>query len=161
MEEEADEYVSRAALSATARCTKLADVLSLASTIPTEKRSARRESALRQLFKAVSQYATGVEGREAVLSRLDDVIIPACVAGLRSGVASPAEQYASCRVLEATAVVLGGDMDEYVEAITDLLTRAVKATGRAVQVRVAAIRALSMALFICGTDMALLSLIHI
>ena len=155
VEEEADSHVGRAALSATARCTKLADVLSLASTIPTEKRSARRESALRQLFKAVSQYATGAEGREAVLSRLDDVIIPACVAGLRSGVASPAEQYASCRVLEATAVVLGGDMDEYVEAITDLLTKAVKATGRAVQVRVAAIRALSMALFICGTDMAL------
>ena len=84
---------------------------------------------------------------------MDDVVIPACAAGLRAGVARPAEQYAACRVLEATAVVLGGDMDEYCEAVNDLLVKAVKATGRAAQVRVAAIRALSMSLFVCGTDM--------
>ena len=51
------------------------------------------------------------------------------------------------------AVVLGGDMDEYCEAVNDLLVKAVKATGRAAQVRVAAIRALSMSHFICGGDM--------
>ena len=153
VEEEGDEHVSRAALSAAARSSKLLDILSVASTVPTEKRSAKRESYLRQLFKGVSQFATGAEGQETILSKVDDVILPACVAGLRSGVTAPAEQYAACRVLEATAVVLGGDMDEYVEAIADLLTKAIKATGRASQVRVAAIRALSMALFVCGTDM--------
>ena len=117
-----------------------------------EKRSAKREQSLRSLFKAITQYAVFTTGQETVLSKLDDTILPLCINGLRSGVASPAEQYASCRVLEATSIVIGGDQDEYCEHIYDLLTRVVKATGRAPQVRGAALRALSMAYFICASD---------
>jgi len=146
-----EEHVTRAALSSQSRQAKLLDVLSLASTLTSEKRASRREQCLRALFRAVTQHATGEPGREAVLSRVEGTILPACLQSLRAG--TPAEQYAACRVLEATAVVLGGDMDDYCEAVTDPLTRAVRATGRASQVRVAAIRALSMALFVCGTDM--------
>uniref|UniRef100_A0A7S4J5Q3 Interferon-related developmental regulator N-terminal domain-containing protein n=1 Tax=Odontella aurita TaxID=265563 RepID=A0A7S4J5Q3_9STRA len=145
---------SRAAISAAARQTNLGDALSLASTIPTEKRSAKREQHLRKLFKAITQYATGEQGRESVYAKLDDIVIPACFAGLRGGIASPAEQYAACRVLEATSIIIGGDMDDYCEAIDDQLRKTIKATGRASMVRGAALRALCMAHFICGTDMS-------
>ena len=37
---------------------------------------------------------------------LDEVILPFCVNGLRGGT-SPAEQHASCQVLEATAIAAG------------------------------------------------------
>lgn len=134
----------------TIRQTKLLDSLSLASTMTSEKRSTKREQTLKHLFKSITQYATSSIGQETLLSKLDDTIIPICTNGLRGGVAKPAEQYAACRVLEATSVVIGGDQDEYCESIYDLLVRVVKATGRASQVRGAALRALSMAYFICA-----------
>ena len=119
----------------------------------TEKRKAKREANLKLLFKAITQYATGSDGRDTVYSRLDDVIFPICTIGLRyGGTASPVEQYAACRVLEATSVIIGSDQDEYCESIYDLLVRVIKATGRASQVRGAALRALSMAYFICSSD---------
>jgi hypothetical protein len=142
----------------TIRQTKLLDTLSLASTMTTEKRSTKREQSLKSLFKSITQYATSTQGQETILSKLNDTILPLCIVGLRSGVASPSEQYASCRVLEATSVVIGGNQDDYCESIYDLLVKIVKATGRASQVRGAALRALSMSYFICcandhsGTD---------
>lgn len=132
--------------------TKLLDSLSLASTMTTEKRSAKREQSLRNLFKSITQYATFYTGKEIILSKLNDTIIPFCIYGLRGGVASPSEQYASCRVLEATAVVIGGDQDDYCDIVYDILVKIVKATGRAAVVRGAALRALSMAYFVCCSD---------
>jgi len=134
------------------RETKLLDALSLASTVSSEKQASKREKVLRHLFKCITQYATGEPGREIMESRLDSAIIPACTTGLRGGVASPAEQYAACRVLEATSLILGGDMDEYCESIDKMLRRVIRATGRSPQVRGSALRALSLAHFICGSD---------
>ena len=133
-----------------AREAKLVDCLSLASTLSSEKRAAKREQGLRTLFKGITQYATGTRGQELIESRLDEVILPICTQGL-TGKASPAEQYASCRVLEATAIVLGHDQDDFVHSILQKLSILVKVIQRAVQVRGAALRALSMACFICSS----------
>lgn len=133
---------------------KLLDSLSLASFMTTEKRSSKREQALRNLFKSITQFATSTIGQETILSKLDDTILPVCIHGLRGGIASPAEQYASCRVLEATSIVIGADQEEYCESIHDLLVKVIKATGRAAQVRGAALRALSMSYFICASDVS-------
>lgn len=119
-----------------------------------EKRSAKREQTFRTLFKSITQYATSSIGQDIVLSKLNDTILPFCIHGLRGGIASPAEQYASCRVLEATSIVIGADQDEYCDSIFDLLVRVVRATGRAAQVRGAALRALSMSYFVCASDEA-------
>lgn len=132
--------------------TKLLDALSLASTVSSERQASKREKVLRNLFKCITEYATGESGREIIESRLDSAIVPACTTGLRAGVASSAEQYAACRVLEATSVILGENMDEYCESIDEMLRRVIKATGRSYQVRGSALRALSMAHFICGSD---------
>ena len=63
----------------------------------------------------------------------------ACMLSLRggSGNSSPAEQYAACRVVEASSVVLGEDRDDVVAMWNDPLKKVVNATGRATQVRVA------------------------
>lgn len=152
---EEDEEVEDAITSSTLRNTKLQDALSQSSVMTTEKRKTKRESNLKLLFKAITQYATGSDGRDTVYSRLDDVIFPICTVGLRyGGTASPAEQYAACRVLEATSIVLGGDMDEYCERVYELLRKVVNATGLSSQVRGAALRAMSMAHFICASDLA-------
>mmetsp|Transcript_25230 Transcript_25230/g.28844 ORF Transcript_25230/g.28844 Transcript_25230/m.28844 type:complete len:486 (+) Transcript_25230:157-1614(+) len=137
---------------ASIRQSKLLDSFSVASTMSTEKRTAKREQSLRCLFKAITQYATGSIGQETISSKLNDIILPICTSGLRSGVASPAEQYASCRVLEATSIVLGGDEDEYCETVQAMLVKVIKATGRAALVRGAALRALAMSCFICTSD---------
>ena len=149
--EEFDEDETKANSTAALRQTKLLDSIHLASTLTSEKRSSRREQGLRSLFKAITQYATGDTGREMIENALDEVILPFCFNGLRGGT-SPAEQYASCRVLEATAILLGANQDDYAEGIAQKLIRVVKVTQRAAQVRGAALRALAMAYFICATD---------
>lgn len=151
MDDMTTEDVTRAASAASIRHAKLIDSLSLASTLSSEKRAKKREQGLRTLFKAITQYAAGDMGQETVRSRLDDVILPICKNSLRGG-SSPAEQYASCRVLEATSILLGANEDEYAEGLFTTLTRVVKVTTRAAQVRGAALRALSMAYFICASD---------
>ena len=120
--------------------------------LPFEKRSARREATLRKLFKALSQFATGDAGRIAVEHR-QEALRQSCFLGLRAG--TPSEQYAACRVLEVTAVILGGDQDEYYESVEKTLRRVVMATvSKATPVRVAALRALSMTNLICASDQA-------
>jgi len=147
------ELQSKQTDSATNRQTKLLDSLSHASTLTTERhRASKREQNLRNLFKAITQYATGPTGTQTIASRLHDVILPICTNGLRAGIASPAEQYAACRVLEATSVLLGGNNDEFCEMIYDPLTKVVRATGRASRVRGAALRALAMAHLICASE---------
>jgi len=133
--------------------TKLLNALTASSIISSSRRTINREKCLQSLFKAIT-HADGTLGRETILSHLDEVILPACKSSLRGGIASPAEQYAACRVLEATSILLGGDMDEFCKTISanDFLPKVVKATGRAAQVRGAALRALACAYFVCGTD---------
>jgi hypothetical protein len=133
---------------------KLIEALSLASTLSSEKRSAKRESAYKVIFRSVTHYADGAPGREILETNGWTNLSEACLSTLRggSGNASPAEQYAACRVLEACSVVLGEDRDDIVELWNEPLKKIINATGRATQVRVAALRCLSMIHFICGTD---------
>jgi len=143
----------QASSTATTRQTKLLESVSLASSLSSEKSTKKREQGLRTLFKAITQYATGNIGREIIENSLQENILPICFNGLKGG-ASPAEQYASCRVLEATAVLLGANQDDYAEEIKQKLIRVVKVTQRAPQVRAAALRALSMAFFVCTADVS-------
>jgi hypothetical protein len=117
-----------------------------------ERRSAKREGGLRTIFKAVTTCATGPEGRVVLEEHWGSVWEACAYSAVGKGNARPSEQYAACRVIEACSVVLGGDRDDVVEAANGPLRKVVNATGRATQVRVAALRCLSMVHFICGTD---------
>lgn len=146
------EEVNRSLEAAAARAAKLTDALSIATTITSEKRATKREGGYRVLFKAITQYATGNEGMEILESRWDDVQ-EACLNTLQGkGNSTPAEQYAACRVLEASSVVLGEDRDDVVEKLNGPLKKIINATGRVAQVRSAALRCLAMVHFICGTN---------
>mmetsp|Transcript_35281 Transcript_35281/g.65324 ORF Transcript_35281/g.65324 Transcript_35281/m.65324 type:complete len:510 (-) Transcript_35281:41-1570(-) len=146
------EAIDRAEDAAMNRAARLADALSLASTLSSEKRSTKREGGYRVLFKAITQHAAGEGGQEVLESHWSS-IWEACLSSIQGrGNAKPSEQYAACRVLEACSVVLGEDRDDVVETINGPLTKIVNATGRATQVRSAALRCLAMVHFICGTD---------
>jgi hypothetical protein len=116
----------------------------------TEKRARVWEQVLRKLFRALSHGAAMDPECDFVRSQWETTIIPACIS--KGANVSPAEQYASCRVVEMASVILGGvNMEDFWEAlIQEPLTQMVKATGRAPVVRCAALRALSMTTFICA-----------
>jgi hypothetical protein len=67
---------------------KLVDSLSECEEFSYEKRSAKRETTLRQWFKAITQYVDG--GYDIIESKLTD-IVRGCQYSLRNG--SPSEQY--------------------------------------------------------------------
>ena len=128
-----------------ARYAKAVEVLTDIDDLLSEKRSTKREAGLRRIFRAVTQY-----GDLETLVPFQNDLIQLCMSSLRGG--SPAEQYAACRCLEAQAVILGADQDEYYEAIEPNLRRIVMMTGRASMVRGAALRALCLTNFVCSTD---------
>jgi hypothetical protein len=134
------------------RAAKLADALSLASTLASERRSTKRESGYRTLFKAVTCYATGSTGREILETHWGSIWETCLYSVQGKGTAKPTEQYAACRVIEACSVILGEDRDDIVQAVNEPLKTVVNATGRANQVRAAALRCLAMVHFICGTN---------
>jgi len=144
------DHVDAAATAATQRLSKLNDALAGLDEYASEKRSAKREGTLRRLFRALTQYGTGPIASEIVYTNVDN-IRRAAFHGIRTG--QPAEQYAACRVVEATSVVLGADQDEWCESLDRQLRRVVETTTRAVPVRAAALRALSMSNFINSSDM--------
>jgi hypothetical protein len=128
---------------------RLQDVLFGLDEFASEKSSAKREGRLKRLFKALTQCAVGPSAREAVFGEQEH-IRTACLYALRNGQGS--EQYAACRCLEAASVVLGANQDEWVESLDKYLCRTVMMTTKATLVRVAALRALSMSVFICSDD---------
>jgi len=136
---------------AAARRAKLRDALTLLDEFATEKRSAAREIRLRRTFRALTLYATGDSAPITdLLWNCQGALRIACSYGLRVG--SPAEQYAACRVLEAAAIVLQGDQDEWVQSIASQLRRTVQITSRASAVRAAALRAWALSVFIGSTE---------
>ena len=137
--------------STSARLSKLDDALSLASGLSSEKRSARREGGYRAIFKAITQYASGDDGRSALSSGWEGLWEACAASASGSRNARPEEQYAACRVLEAASVVFGGDMDEVAARYNGPLKRVAAATGRAASVRAAALRCLATCHFVCGT----------
>lgn len=145
-----EETESAAHQAAVSRHAKLQSALSMLTDYPSEKRSARREGQLRKTFKCLTQFATGIEGQECVESHIES-IVTACTYGLRAS-GGPAEQYAACRVLEATAVVLGGNQDDFFGSLEAPLKRIVHMVGRAVPVRGAALRTLCLSNFINTDD---------
>jgi hypothetical protein len=105
-----------------ARYAKAVEVLTDIDDLLSEKRSTKREAGLRRIFRAVTQY-----GDLETLVPFQNDLIQLCMSSLRGG--SPAEQYAACRCLEAQAVILGADQDEYYEAIEPNLKRIVMDDG--------------------------------
>lgn len=150
-DEETFEDMIDNSVTVSSRHSKLLDSLSLASTLTSEKSPKKREQGLRTLFKAITQYTAGDSDIEYIRSRLEDTILPLCKTCLKGGTSSE-EQYASCRVLEATSILLGGDEHDFAEGIYTLLSRVVKVTSRAMQARGAALNALAMAFFICASE---------
>ena len=130
-----------------ARHAKAVETLAEVQDLLTEKRSAKRESGLRRILRAVTQYSDS-----ETLIPFQRNVIQLAMSSLRGG--TPAEQYVACRCLEALAVVLGADQDEYYESIAPNLKRVVLLTSRATTVRGAALRALCVANFVCATDSA-------
>lgn len=140
--EDSDENVMRAA---DVMEQKLQDAFATADEFSTEKRTSRREATLRLWFKALTQYTSGSYG--TVESKVSN-IVRACEFSLRNG--RPSEQYAACRVLEAAAVLIADE--EYFEQVySRLLLRVVQSSHRAIPVRIAALRAIGMVVFI-GID---------
>lgn len=130
---------------AQARNAKAVEALAEVQDLLTEKRSAKRESGLRRIFRAITQYSDS----ETLMPFQED-LLQLAMSSLRGG--TPAEQYAACRCLEAFAVVLGADQDEYYESVEPNLKRVVLLTSRAPMVRGAALRALCVSNFVCATD---------
>jgi hypothetical protein len=104
------------------------------------------------MFRAVTTYATGREGRDALDNHWSSIWDGCSHSIMGRGNAGPTEQYAACRVIEACSVIMGNDRDDVVASVNGPLRRVVNATGRSAQVRVAALRCLSMVHFVCGTD---------
>uniref|UniRef100_A0A7S3L515 Interferon-related developmental regulator N-terminal domain-containing protein n=1 Tax=Amphora coffeiformis TaxID=265554 RepID=A0A7S3L515_9STRA len=140
----------RGALAAAARRTKLGETLTLLDEFTTEKRSATRETRLRRIFKGLTQYVAGEASTELVWG-CQESLRTACLYSLRAG--SAAEQYAACRVLEATAVVLQGDQEEWIQSIAPVLHRTVQIASRAAVVRASALRAWALSVFIGSGEM--------
>jgi hypothetical protein len=134
-----------------ARHSRLQETLVGLDEFSSEKRSAKREGTLRRVFRALTQFATGPAGWETVMENSDH-IFKACLFGLRVG--QPAEQYAACRVLEAASVIMGSDQDQWCEQLDRPLRRVVMTTSKAVPVRMAALRAMAMTVFISSSDVA-------
>ena len=153
---ETDEYLAHgddakdnAQAAAAARQARLEDALSGLDEFASEKRSAKREGSLKRLFRALTQFATGAAGWETVMNQSHN-IRSASFHSIRVG--QPSEQYAAWRVLEATSVILGADQNEWCESLDTQLRRAVMTTTRAAPVRMAALRALSMSVFIGSSE---------
>jgi hypothetical protein len=143
------DHVDNAAHSAEARYLKLKEALPVCEEFAAEKRSIKREASLKRLFRAMSQYATG-PAAALLVYEWSEIIRDAAFHGIRTG--NPPEQYAACRLLEATSVVLGADNDEWCEKLDRQLRSVVMTTQRAVPVRIAGLRALSMSVFVCASD---------
>jgi hypothetical protein len=126
------------------RLMELSEILGSLDEYHTEKRSLKRESTLRKLFKAVSCSATGESGYEIVSQNLEN-ILTACRFALRPAASNATEQYAACRVLEVVAVVLGANEEVYVEEIHKTLRLIVNSNARATAVRMAALRTMALA----------------
>lgn len=130
---------------AESRQTQLVDALVAVEDLTSEKRTAKREQLLKGCFKALTQYATSPPYEDVWDRR--ETLLAACRHSIRYG--SPSEQYAACRVLEATATLIG-DEGLY-EDLKGHLTRIVTSSHRAVPVRIAALRVMGMIVFI-GVD---------
>jgi hypothetical protein len=110
----------------------------------------RPQAGYRRLFKTLTHHGLGDDAAEYLNHYLSSFTAVA-LTSLRS---TASEQYATCRCLEAAAVILGGGNDEYFEAVEPALKRCIMGTGNQPQVRSAAIRALALTTFICSTDMS-------
>ncbi|CAJ1887790.1 unnamed protein product [Cylindrotheca closterium] len=139
--DQADDGVTR---TSEERERKLQDAFAMVEDYCSEKRSTRRESILRKWYTALTQYTSG--SYETVECKLSD-ITRGCQFSIRSG--SPSEQYAACRVLETVAVLLA-DESFFGQTYQTLLSTT-RSTHRAIPVRIAALRAIGMAIFI-GVD---------
>ncbi|KAL7576403.1 hypothetical protein ACA910_018208 [Epithemia clementina (nom. ined.)] len=139
----------QAEAAAAARQARLQEVLVSMDEFASEKRSAKRESRLKRLFKVLSQYATGSAGFEAVASQQDN-LRTAFLYSLRQG--TPSEQYAACRCMEVMSVILGANQEAWAESVAKHFQRTVEGTNKATAVRMAALRAWAMTVFICDAS---------
>ena len=141
-------HVEAAEAAALQRLQKLHDTINGLEEYTSEKRSAKRESLLRRLFRTLTNSATGLSGQDMVMDH-QDTIRTVCFHSIRVG--QPTEQYAACRILEATSVILGSDQEQWVDSINKQLRRLV-GTSKVSAIRSAALRALSMAVIINSDD---------
>ncbi|GAX10524.1 hypothetical protein FisN_21Lh231 [Fistulifera solaris] len=128
---------------AAARQSRLQDALEGLNEYASEKRATRREAKLRRAFKALTQFADTRNFHEVIDT---DLIRQAAFHAIRTG--PPSEQYAACRVLEATSVVLGHDEEEWCQSLDRQLRSVIQTIQRATAVRMAALRAMCMSVLV-------------
>lgn len=127
--------------------------------------AARRRAVLEELWErlaSISERKSTVQ-REALLRHtcwtlagtpateveLPSVVYEACRFAWKGGAA--AEQYAACRVLAVTSIVLGADEDAWVTSVRSLLESSrMHTTTSTIAVRTAALRAYTTAVVVCG-----------
>lgn len=142
-------HADAAESAALSRLQRLHDSLATLDEFTSEKRSAKRDLILRRLFRALTHYATGISGQDMVQEN-QDTIRQVCFHSIRIG--QPTEQYAACRVIEATSVILGSDDQEsWVDSLQKQIRRVIM-SSKITPVRSAALRALSMAVCINSND---------
>lgn len=125
------------------RQVKFVDAVATTLDFTQEKRSVKREQLLKLWFKAITQYANSTVAEDH-----QGPLLQCCRHSLRVG--TPSEQYAACRVMEALAVLVADE--SYYNEVQGHLTRMITAAHRAVPVRIAALRALGMAVFMGVED---------
>jgi transposase len=134
-----------AALSEERNLMRLQDCLVALDEYVGEKRGKNRENLLRRTFRAVSMGGATPPVAELVRGQAD-TIHNACLYAIRAG--EPAEQYVGCRVLEASVIVHQAADEWMTQGLDRQLRRLATAPGRAVPVRIAALRALCMSALI-------------
>jgi hypothetical protein len=116
-----------------------------------EKRTTQREMILRKCYKVLALYGTscGTMGYNIVASHCSE-IIESCLFGLRPRQSST-EQYATCRCIEVISIVLCNNedcMDQWITSLHESLRRTIISSSRSTVVRMAALRALSITVFL-------------
>jgi Interferon-related developmental regulator (IFRD) len=139
-----------ALLAATNRIQYLRDAMLSIQELSHEKRTAKREIYLRRCYKVVSLYATadGINGLEMIAAHCD-AFIEACLFALRPR-QPPTEQYAACRLIEVVSIALSNHVDameQWITAMQETLRRTIISVSRSTPVRMAAVRALSMTIY--------------
>ena len=139
-----------ASLVASNRIQSILDAIQAIRELSHEKRTVKRESYLRRCYKVVCLYAAacGTNGMEMIAAQCD-VFIEACLFALRPR-QPPTEQYAACRLIEVVSIALSNHPDVMEQWITELqesLRCTIISVARSTPVRMAALRALSMTIY--------------
>lgn len=141
------------ALRTSSRIQTIRDVLVSLSDV----HSNQHEVYIRRCYKVLSLYGSscGTAVYDILASNLDD-IIEGCLYGLQTR-SSSSKQYAVCRLIEVISILLCNYetcMDQWITSIQESLRRIIITTSRSTTVRMAALRAWSITIYMAHSLLA-------